>query len=571
MYYSTNGATAHPMTADPDAERLILGEMLVDPDLIFDASNKYGLTTADFADSGHAMLFGVLCDMVQEGSPILPSYVRDALIDRHGLAFEEAGSLANLGALPGVIGSGAVFAKHFETLRRASAVRRLQDGVREIFQRIEQGVEDPNEIGLIAIETIRQRLPVAEEEDGAGDDQPFSTELGPEPTAGLGWVATYADTVSPQTSSPRSFNIGIALVLAATAIQGRAKLNMSFDTIRPNLYVGIVGASSVYHKSTALNRGRDVLRRAGLERMLLPESGTSEGLIAALAEQSAGLILRDEVARLLGADRVRYTVTLKADLTDLFGGESLRRRLSGADITVERPYLNILGATTPTRFFDAVGASDWDDGFLVRWLFALPDCEPSFETASFYCGEGEIDRQLNALAQPLRQIAAQPETSFVFDDGVFRIWDTWQQDRIRRAYEYADDTAMAIAARMSTAALKLAMILAAVNGEWGRISTERMEAAIWLADSYRLNLWRLLTERAEHGVSGHKLAKVLQVVNRHGAAGCTRREMMRGAHLKAHALRPVLDKLLQLGAVVPGDDGKRFRAIHERLPVKSYV
>lgn len=101
MYYSTNGATAHPMTADPDAERLILGEMLVDPDLIFDASNKYGLTTADFADSGHAMLFGVLCDMVQEGSPILPSYVRGALIDRHGLAFEEAGSLANLGAARG--------------------------------------------------------------------------------------------------------------------------------------------------------------------------------------------------------------------------------------------------------------------------------------------------------------------------------------------------------------------------------------------------------------------------------------------------------------------------------------
>jgi hypothetical protein len=98
-----------------------------------------------------------------------------------------------------------------------------------------------------------------------------------------------------------------------------------------------------------------------------------------------------------------------------------------------------------------------------------------------------------------------------------------------------------------------------------------MGAAIWLADYFRRNLWKLLNDRAEHGVSGHKLAKVLQVVNRHGAAGCTRRQIMRGARLKSHQLRPVLDKLLQLGAVIPSDDAKRVRGVHDKLPVKNYL
>ncbi len=143
---------------------------------------------------------------------------------------------------------------------------------------------------------------------------------------------------------------------------------------------------------------------------------------------------------------------------------------------------------------------------------------------------------------------------------------------LRRAHEYGDDSAMAITGRMNTAALKLAMILAAVNGRWGHISAETMRAAIWLADLYRLNTWRLLTERSKHGVGGHKLAKALDViVRRGGAPGCTRSTVMQYANMKAHELRPVLERLLQLGAVIESDDGKRLRAVHTKLPAKAYV
>jgi hypothetical protein len=558
--------------ANPDAERLALAAMLLDGDLVVDAVQKFAIEQADFSDSRFAMLYGVLVDLVvEQGVSLSGTFIIDELISRYSLAYSEANELAALWASPDLIPGPLVFEQHVEMLKRASAVRRLQAGVREVFERIQNGFDEPDQLGDLAVETIRQYLPAAEPGDDGVEDQPFSLDLGEEPTAALGWVAVYADQISAMTSSPRSFNLLNALVLASTAVGLTAKLNMTFGTVRPNLYGALVGASSVYHKSTALNRARDVLRRAGLDRSLLPESGTSEGLLAALADQPSGLIIRDEIGRLFGSDRVRHLANYKADLTDLFGGETVRKRLSGVELLVENPYLCILGATTPARFFDAVGAADWDDGFLVRWLFALPDCEPRFETIGFYESDAVLDQKLNDLAAPLRRIAAQKDTSFIFLDDAFERWDNWQRERLQRAYQYGDETALAISARLGTAALKLAIILAAVNGEWGRITPERMGAAIWLADYFRRNLWKLLNDKAQHGVSGHKLAKVLQVINRHGSAGCTNRQIMRGAHLKSHQLRPVLDKLLQIGAVIPSDDGKRVRGVHDKLPVKNYL
>ena len=565
-------STEFLMRGDPDSERQALATMLLDPDLVVDATARHRIAAADFVGDGHAQLFEVLRTLVDEGSSVDPTLVRTELVRRYGMDFGRAVQLANLGGAEGIVGSPLAFEGYIEQLKRAAQLRRFETAVRNSFQLIESGQQPADSIPSAVLEVFRHELPEADRGVDEEEVSFFDADEQPEPTEALGWVAQYASSIAELTASPRSFNLLNGLALGATAVGSRAKLSMTFGVVRANLYGCVVGASSVFHKSTAMSRARDVLRRAGLDRSLLPESGTSEGLIAALAEQPAGLIMRDEVGRLFASDRIKHLATLKADLTDLFAGESIRKRLAGSDVFVERPCLSILGATTPARFFDAVNAGDWDDGFLVRWLFALPDGPPRFETSAFYLSEVDIDRTLNGLAQPLRMAAAQPETSFRFEGEAFAIWDEWQRNRLKRSFEFGDETALAIASRTNTAALKLAMVVAAVNGEWGRIVPERMAAAIWLADLFRRNLWSLLESRQQHTVGGHKLAKVLQVAVRSGAAGCTRRQLMRGAHLKSHELRAVLDRLLSLGALIPADaDGKRFRAIHERLPIKNYA
>ena len=555
------------LRGDHDTERSLLANVLADPDLAYQAIAQ--LDPEDFRESGHAALFGAIKSLAEEGLPIQASDVRDEMIRQVGLPFSEASALSIIHIAGDLLLTPATFWKALAEMKRRRALRRLFDAMPRIIDRARSGIDAPGQLFAVATEILRDALPVDGEDI---EDTPYNPgELGPEPD--LGWLATYADTISAMTSSPRSFNLLIALLLGATAIKGKAVLHMSFGPVRPNLYGALIGKSTVYHKSTAVAKGQEVLAAAQLDGLQLPDTGTSEGLIAALAERSHGLIVRDEVARLFASDRIKYMQGYKQDLTALFDGGTFRKRLSGTDLTIASPYVSILGATTPARFYDAVGDRDWDDGFLVRWLFALPDCEPDFDAPSpAMMNDAEYSGIMARLAAPLRELAAHGETSFAFGAGAFDAWDTWRRDGLRRAHEYGDDQALAITGRISTAALKIAQILAAVNGRWGHISAETMHAAIYLADLYRLNTWQLLTERSKHGVGGHKLAKALDVIARRGgAAGCTRSTVMRYANMKSHELRPVLDKLMQLGAVIESDDGRRLRAVHTRLPAKAYV
>lgn len=571
-YNGTNGAGMGDEIDDGalisryEAERSLLANILADPDLAPEAIEY--LEAIDFAHSGYAAMYAAIKELTEAGLPIQPSDVRDAL-QRDGMALEEAAALVRLPFAEDLLLVPSVFRKNLEDLRRWQVRRRFELASREIENILQRHDEAPGQMAAAIADIIKGRLPL---ETVEAEDVPYEDdELGPEPD--LGWVAEYADTVADLTNSPRAFNVLIALVLGATAIKGRAVLNMGFSKIRPNLYGALVGKSTVFHKSTALGKGIEVLAAAGLDMLLLPDAGTSEGLLAALAERPHGVMVRDEVARLFASDRIKYTATMKQDLTAIFDGTTINKRLSGTDMQIRNPYVSIIGATTPARFYDAVGDRDWDDGFLVRWLWALPDCEPDFDApAPAMLSDAEYTTMLALLAAPLRDIAGRTETTFILGAGAFDAWDTWQREGLRRAHEYGDDSALAIMGRMATAALKMAMVLAAVNGRWGHISAETMRSAIWLADIFRHNTWTLLTERANHGTSGHKLAKALRIIKqRGGTAGCTKTTIMQYGNMKSHELRPVLDKLLQIGAVTISDDGRRYRAEHDKLPVKAYV
>jgi len=547
-----------------DAERSLLANILIDPDLAYQAIEQS--EPGDFTDSGRRALFDVIRMLTEQRQAIQPSDVRDALCDR-GVPFSDATALTSLHVAEDLILRPVSFQKSVEDMKRYSAQRATFRAARQMIERARSGIDEPGQLQAALIAIVQNEVPA--DTLAVEDTLYYEDESEPEPD--LGWVALYADEVSRLTASPRSFNVLAALVLGATAIKGRAVLNMTFGPVRPNLYGALIGQSTVYHKSTAMKKALGVLDAAGLSGLLLPDTGTSEGLVAALAERSYGLMAHDEIARLFSSDRVKYTMMLKQDLTAIFDGNTINKRLSAGGTTVLNPYVSILGATTPEAFYAAVGDRDWNDGFLVRWLWAPPDCEPNFDAPALL-SNSEQSSITNRLANPLRALAGAGETEFQLTRGTLDAWNAWRSDGLRRAHEYGDDTARSITARTNTAALKLAMILAAVNGQWGCISIETMRAAIYLADMYRKNAWQLLTERSRYSIGGHKLAKAHRVIReRGGAVGCNRSTIQQFTNMRAHELRPVLEKLLSIGAVTLSDDGKRYRAEHDKLPIKAYV
>lgn len=411
-----------------------------------------------------------------------------------------------------------------------------------------------------------------ETEDDTIEPSPLATEVTVD-GLDLGWIDAYIALAVDMIDSPPEFNRLCALVAGATAIRGNAWLPMSFDDIYPNIYGVGVAPSSSYSKSATLRQLPIMLQRAQLGELLLANQMTPEGLLRQLQNKPAGLITADEVARILGSHNIRYLQDLKPALTDIFDCRRTARRLSHEEIVVERPYLSIMGMTTPARFYDAVGYMDWEDGFLARWLFAVPETEPDFDRIAGLRTAAQ-DNELNRLAHKLFEISQRPPTAFKFKGNAHQIWGDWQSQSRRDAYHYGDEVAAAFVKRYATYALKFAIILAALNGEWGVVTPGEMTAGIMLADHYKDVVNRLMSERQNYGISGSKLQKIhlliWAIVKKGGKA--TGKKIMQRANMRKSQVDPVLQKLVEIGAVIQEPSGRGFHYIPvvEELPAKSW-
>ena len=389
----------------------------------------------------------------------------------------------------------------------------------------------------------------------------------------LGWVSDYAHLMTRLTGSPFEFNQLAGLVTAATAIQRRARVRMTFGDIYSNIYACIIAPSSVYHKTAAIHKPRLILQRAMLEKLQLSELMTSEGLLKQMQGQPAGVILRDEIGTLFDSNNTKYLRQLKPDLTAIFDCYPYSRTLSSGDIKVEKPYLNILGATTPTRFFEGTTLTDWRDGFLARWLFVLPEGEPDFDAmAGLFQQQHEVEVQ--KLSFKLMEIDRQQETDFTLSREALSLWDSWQRREAKEAFYFGDDVTAAIVTRYSAYALKFSIILAAVNGSWATISQDTMQTAIDLANNYKSYVHKLISEKHNFGVSGAKLQRVFKVVSvltREGGHATTK-AIMQKSGLKKAELGPCLEKLQEIGAIdsAQAGNGHRYVNLCETLPIKSW-
>jgi len=385
----------------------------------------------------------------------------------------------------------------------------------------------------------------------------------------LPWVDDYVSVLHELTSAPPSFHRLGALVVLAMAVGDRARLRMSYGDILPNIYGALIGESSAYYKTTVLRGVRGMLTRALLRSEQLPAQFTAEGLTRGLKEQPRAVIVRDELSTLFAANRVKYLQFLKQDLTALFDGDPYGRLKAGESQDVDSPYLCILGATTPEGFYSAITAEDWRSGFLARWLFALPDGEPDFDSDSRMLGPND-EAALAELARPLIALHNRPSTDFTLSADAHATWNVWRKESRRAAFEFGGDVVGAITSRYITYALKLALLLGAVTN-WGTITPDNMTAAIALADTYKTAALRLFTDRRNHGTTGAKLQRVFMAIQRSGN-NITTKDLLQALHLKSSELQPVLDKLLEVGAIVsePAGRGYRYSCSTERLPVRVW-
>ena len=435
--------------------------------------------------------------------------------------------------------------------------------------------EDLDGAAILQMTTTTRRTPAAPSngvEVATADQVEDDFDIVPDAPdiPGITWLDDYCGVMLDLTCAPRSFHRLCGLVALSMAVGPGARLRMSFGDIHGNLYAAIIGESSAYYKTTAMRQVRNMLTRAALPHYLLQAQFTSEGLTRALSEQSVGLILRDELSTLFASHRQKYSQFVKSDLTAVFDGDPFGKLKAGEVQKVDKPYLSILGTTTPDAFYNSISAEDWRTGFLARWLFALPDSAPDFDSDSRTLTQSD-EAHLQELAVTLIKVSAKTGGDFLLDADAHHRWNSWRKEERRHAFELGGDVVAAIASRYTTYALKFALLLSAVT-EYGRITDKNMTAAIALAGAYKTAALRLFTDRRNHGITGAKVQRVFAAITSGGGTATTK-TILQALHMSTSDLQPILDVLTEQGAIVAEKAGRgyRYAAMTDKLPIKSWV
>jgi hypothetical protein len=318
-------------------------------------------------------------------------------------------------------------------------------------------------------------------------EAPAGTQA-PSPTAWIDAYVAWATQRSPLT--PRHFHEGIAYSLAACAIAGRLCAETPQGRVYPNLYTLLLGKTSVYAKSVAMDLSQEVAELAMIDNRIINSVFTPESIMGELsgAKPMNFDALSDELQdrwrqshdwgarRMFRLDEAGiFFNSLKRDynagLTDLW------MKLYDCPATVERttykhglhviqrPVLSCLFATTPA----SIGAllrdeNMWLQGFWPRWNFCIGAGYSEFARSTRV-------KPSQQVTQPLFDVGNnklgpwQPDSPLVIpvDDAVYKDYEDVLEANRHRIFENEDGFVEAALARLHAKRLKLALILTALQ------------------------------------------------------------------------------------------------------------
>jgi hypothetical protein len=194
------------------------------------------------------------------------------------------------------------------------------------------------------------------------------------------FIDTYLDWFLNSTDAPHIFGESSALMCLSTAALGKRWLRGA-DKVNPNLYLALVGPSSRARKSTSIKRSREIVE-AVIPNRIGPTDYTAEGLFKWMQEKDATTGKSRTRLTLFGsefsADLARskgYKNSFRDDITNLYDGFDIEKTRSGfgKNVTILAPRVSLFAAITYEGLKDNTTGTDWQTGFLMRFLYVTPD------------------------------------------------------------------------------------------------------------------------------------------------------------------------------------------------------
>lgn len=414
----------------------------------------------------------------------------------------------------------------------------------------------------------------------------------------LSLYCEYASRVSPRT--PAIFHESAGLWVGGLAIARRLCLRLAHGDIFPNLYVLWISLTTLFAKSTGLRILLDLVEDA-VPHLLLSNEFTPEALLEELAgKEPTGLddepeairqlwlagrdyaaqrgIVLDEASALFAGLRRDYLVGLSEMILRLYDGPRVYRRhtRAGGFAIARAAALSFIGATTPASLRRSEIAVAWQDGLLARFVLLTPEAEPRWsQTNTRPAPPADLVSSLRKLSGELLLVPtwpALPEARVVILDAeAFAAWQRYDRaltfDLLTRS-DKPDSRLWGNYGRFPTLALKVAMIVAALDWAMGDEREPRVTLAHWaraqlITERWRESAHRLLETLSRNVEENGMEDRVIRLLAKADSNGLTIREVYRVLHCTRNQMEPIFSGLVRDGLAerISGPKAERYRLV----------
>jgi hypothetical protein len=390
----------------------------------------------------------------------------------------------------------------------------------------------------------------------------------------VGWASAATDAV------PDFHEINCALILSALMATTLRLRTQQHQAIVPNLWILILGDTTLTRKTTTMNMAMDFIMDIDRE-LILASDATAEGLLSALSTRPrmVSIFYRDEVTGFLDSiNHKEYMRSMPEIMTKMYDvPKYMPRRLRKETFIVSEPIFIFYGGGVPERFYTLVEEHYYESGFMPRFLIMR--------------GHGDIDRvvsvgppkttglekrnELLSTFRAFHEMYTNVQTSIELHDGQKMIQtaeidvvftdEMWtragqmEKQLLDSAFNSPEaPKALPTFSRMFVSLLKLTMLLAAARQEPTTALTIQAELRDLLAAARYIERWgkHSVDLIRNSGVSADesKMMALYRTVER--MPGIMRGELMQRHRLNARAMQLIQDTLIQRNMIEVHTKGK---------------
>jgi len=351
--------------------------------------------------------------------------------------------------------------------------------------------------------------------------------------------------------------------ILSALVHNKILLKLKQGTVRPNLWLCLLGKSTTSRKSTVVNACRGVYEVA-TDDILYNDDYSIEGYLETLSLNPVLHNVRDEVAGLMAKFHKKYNEGIFELECMVYDCQNIKKALSGGKakspktFIVTSPYVTKLYATTPDNFSRYMTVDDFTCGYGYRFLFSHPKYNRDKMPL-----EMEEEEDITAWASVLasikkihRHFSEIVDTSFKVDPDAMKYYNSVLKELEDRADRSNNDFLGAAIGRNQGHILKLALLLE-IGGDPNShtVSYESMVLACNMVTQYFLPEILDVIDRLQDDVKFYQVEKVSTTLRRKGGV-MTHSQLLHDTKIKSKEFAECISTLIESKTIEPIKESK---------------